>query len=101
MIKDASVRKHLFSPHVRMNMVTEERTIQMTRRTHITVLAAAIAASSPVIAKESDAMRELLEISQKEKKGITLYIKGQSIPGIVVKMEGDTIELRSREYSRI
>ena len=46
-------------------------------------------------------MREILEASQNEKKGVTLYIKGQSIGGGVVKVSGDTVELRSREYSRI
>jgi hypothetical protein len=46
-------------------------------------------------------MRELLEASQNEKKGIMLYVKGQSIAGAVVKISADTVELRSREYSRI
>jgi hypothetical protein len=46
-------------------------------------------------------MKEILEISQNEKKGLLLYVRGQSIAGIVVKMNGDTVELRSREYSRI
>jgi hypothetical protein len=46
-------------------------------------------------------MREILEASQKEKKGLVLYVKGQTITGAVVKIEGDTVELRSREYSRI
>jgi hypothetical protein len=46
-------------------------------------------------------MRELLEASQNEKKGLMVYVKGQSIAGVVVKVGGDTVELRSREYSRI
>jgi len=46
-------------------------------------------------------MRELLEASQNDKKGVNLYVKGQSIPGIVVKISGDLVELRSREFSRI
>ncbi|HLK66863.1 MAG TPA: hypothetical protein VKU19_25695 [Bryobacteraceae bacterium] len=73
----------------------------MTRRTHITLLAAAMTAISPAAGKENDAMRELLEASQNEKKGLMLYVKGQSIAGIVVKISGDTVEMRSREYSRI
>jgi hypothetical protein len=72
-----------------------------TRRTAIAVLAASIATGVPAIGKETDMMRSILEASQNEKKGVTLYVKGQAIPGIVVKMEGDTVELRSREYSRI
>jgi len=46
-------------------------------------------------------MRSILEASQTEKKGVTLYVKGQAIPGVVVKIEGDMVEMRSREYSRI
>jgi hypothetical protein len=72
-----------------------------TRRTALAVLAASIAAGVPAIGKETEIMRSILEASQTEKKGVTLYVKGQSIPGIVVKVEGDMVELRSREYSRI
>jgi hypothetical protein len=73
----------------------------MTRRTHISLLAGAVAAGTPVLGKDNDAMRELLEASQNDKKGLMLWVKGQTIPGIVVKIGTDTIELRSREYSRI
>ena len=73
----------------------------MTRRTHIAGLAAVLAAGSTVLGKDNDTMRELLEASQTEKKGVMLYVKGQSIGGLVVKISGDVVELRSREYSRI
>ena len=46
-------------------------------------------------------MRELFEISLNDKKGLMLYVKGQSIGGTVVKVGADTVELRNREYSRI
>ncbi len=46
-------------------------------------------------------MRELLEGIQHENKSVTLYVKGQSIGGGVVKVTGDMVELRSREFSRI
>jgi len=46
-------------------------------------------------------MRELLEASQNDKKSVMVYMKGQNIGGAVVKITNDTIELRSREYSRI
>jgi hypothetical protein len=72
-----------------------------TRRTALAGLAAFVAAA-PAIGKETDNMlRSVLEASQTEKKGVTLYIKGQAIPGIVVKMDGETVEMRSREFSRI
>ena len=45
--------------------------------------------------------RSLLEASLNEKKGLMLFVKGQAIPGMVVKIDAETVELRSREYSRI
>ena len=45
--------------------------------------------------------QQVLEASLAEKKGVMLYVKGQSIPGIVTKVNADSVELRSREYSRI
>jgi len=75
----------------------------MTRRTQISLLAtAALGAMMPVAdAKEDPMFKQILEASQNEKKGVTLYIKGHQIAGVVVKMAGDTVEMRSREYSRI
>ena len=46
-------------------------------------------------------MRELLEASQSEKKGVTLYLKGQSLGGVVVRITGDLVEMRNREFGRI
>jgi hypothetical protein len=73
----------------------------MTRRTGLTVFAAAFAANSTVRGKENDTMRELLEASQKEKKGVVLYVRGQSIGGSVVTISSDAVEVRNREYTRI
>ena len=72
-----------------------------TRRTVLAVLAASVAAGVPAIGKETSMFRSILEASQNEKKGVTLYVKGQAIPGVVVKVDADTVEMRSREYSRI
>ena len=73
----------------------------MTRRTNLTLLAAAMAAGPSLSGKEIVGMREIFEASQKDKKGVMLYVKGQSIAGVVVSVGGDSLELRSREYSRI
>jgi len=73
----------------------------MTRRTVFTVMAAALAANTTLTGKENEGMRELFEISLNDKKGLMLYVKGQSIGGTVVKIGTDTVELRNREYSRI
>jgi hypothetical protein len=57
--------------------------------------------STTLMGKDNDAMRELLETALNEKKGVMLYVKGQTIVGAVVKINSDTVEMRSREYSRI
>ncbi len=49
-----------------------------------------------------DLFKELIELSLKERKGITIFIKGQTIGGAVTKIIGtEAIELRSQMYSRI
>ena len=73
----------------------------ITRRTCITAIGAALAAGSILSAKEGYSMREVLEASQSEKKSVTLYLKGTNIGGAVVKVNGDTVELRNREFGRI
>lgn len=45
--------------------------------------------------------QQVLEASLTEKKGVVLYVKTLSIPGIVTKINADSVELRSREHSRI
>jgi hypothetical protein len=64
-------------------------------------MAGALAVAPALIGKEGSGMRELLEASQNDKKGVMLYMKGSSIGGAVTKLNADTVELRSREYSRI
>lgn len=45
--------------------------------------------------------KELLERSEKEKKGLTFYVKGQTISGVVVKIASDAVEVRNQTFSRI
>lgn len=46
--------------------------------------------------------RELLDRSEKEKKGLTFYVKGQKISGVVVRVIGaDAVEVRNQTFSRI
>jgi hypothetical protein len=45
--------------------------------------------------------RDLIELSQKEKRGLTIFIKGQTIAGLVTNVIGtEAIEVRSQMYSR-
>ncbi len=73
----------------------------MTRRNSVKIIGGAIAVCAALPAKEENTMRELLEASQSEKKSVMIYLRGQTIGGGVVKLSGDTVELRNREYSRI
>lgn len=53
-------------------------------------------------AKSPQAFQELFDYSQKEKKGLTFYVKGQTIAGVVTKMAGDdAIEVRNQTSNRI
>lgn len=45
--------------------------------------------------------KDLLELSQNEKRGLTIFIKGQTVAGGVTKIIGtQAIEVRSQMYSR-
>jgi len=46
--------------------------------------------------------KELFELSQKDKKGLLFYIKGQTVGGLVTNIiSDDLVEVRNREYDRI
>lgn len=48
------------------------------------------------------AYMELIELSQKEKKGLTFFVKGQTIAGIVVRALGtEAVEVRNQIHSRV
>lgn len=49
----------------------------------------------------AQSFRELLDRSEKERKGLMFYVKGQMIPGVVVKIGADTVEVRNQTYGRI
>jgi hypothetical protein len=72
----------------------------MDRRTSLKLLVAA-AAAVPAIGGTTSMFRSILESSQNEKKGVMLWVRGQSVPGMVVKIEADHVEMKSREYGRI
>ena len=57
---------------------------------------AGVSAQSP-----SQSFRELLDRSEKERKGLMFYVKGQTIPGVVIKINADTVEVRNQTYGRV
>ncbi len=46
--------------------------------------------------------KELIEQSQAERRGLTVFINGQTLVGIVVKIDGaESIEMTSQTFRRI
>lgn len=66
--------------------------------TVLTVIHSSVASAQSTAAQS---FRELLDRSEKERKGLMFYVKGQTIPGIVVKTGADTVEVRNQTYGRI
>ena len=68
-------------------------------------LAAALICLSAGAALATDATKgieQALAQAQQEKKGVTLYVQGQTVGGGVVRIEpGQWVELRSQQYGRI
>lgn len=44
---------------------------------------------------------ELFEYSMKERKGLTLYLAGATVGGLVLRHDSETVELRSQQHSRV
>jgi len=77
--------------------MTTTRHAWIARAAALTLLAAAGLAH----AAGTEAFNELLESSLKDKKGVVLYVKGQSVSGRVTRISADVVEMTSREYARI
>ncbi|MEO6164809.1 MAG: hypothetical protein ABIP88_11805 [Candidatus Binatia bacterium] len=52
-------------------------------------------------APATQSFRELLDRSEKERKGLMFYVKGQTIGGVVVKINTDSVDVRNQIYNRI
>ena len=73
------------------------------RRIAAPALLAVISTTTSALAQDSSgAFTQALEQSMKDKRGIKLYLNGETVAGAVTKIEGTQwVELRSQEYSRI
>ncbi len=72
-----------------------------TRRTWIKLWIPALIAYRAAQGKEYPMFQQILEVSLNEKKSVTVFIGGQSLGGGVMKLNGDTVELRNLENPRI
>jgi endonuclease YncB( thermonuclease family) len=53
-------------------------------------------------AAAAQAYQELFSASQKDKKGLMFYVRGQQIAGVVTRVMGnDAVEVRNQTYGRI
>ena len=50
---------------------------------------------------DSAVMKAMLEQSKAEKKGITIFLPGQHIAIVVTAVQGEVVEGRNQEYSRV
>ena len=51
--------------------------------------------------KDMEMFKEMFEWSQKEGKGLTFWVNGQTVGGGVVKFNADTVEVKSQQYRRV
>ena len=60
------------------------------------------ALAQTLVTRAPQAFQELFDYSLKEKKGLTFFVQGQTIPGVVTKiLSEDAIEVRNQTSSRI
>lgn len=44
---------------------------------------------------------QMFESSRSEKKGLTIYLQGQTVAGVVTAFSDEVVEMRSQQYDRI
>ena len=49
----------------------------------------------------AQAFQDLLELSLKEKKGLTFRVKGKAFPGVVIRLFSTTVEVRKPDHARV
>jgi hypothetical protein len=71
-------------------------------RTILVAMVLAGAAMTAAAAEPSLALEDACNAAMASKRGVTLYVNGQTIAGAITKIEpGKYVELRSQEFSRI
>ena len=88
--------------HVNLRLIRSFITLSFFGILLFVLLAPRLAFSQSPSAKSPQAFQELFDYSQKEKKGLTFFIQGQTIAGVVTKIIGDdAIEVRNQSSNRI
>jgi hypothetical protein len=60
-----------------------------------------LAGSAAHAEMDSAVMKAMLEQSKSEKKGVTVFLPGQQIAIVVTAVQGEVVEGRNQEFSRI
>lgn len=59
-------------------------------------------AGSAAYAAAPNLLQDMLEQSKREKKGLTFYLNGQTVGGVVLKIHGqEWVELRNQQFQRV
>jgi len=45
--------------------------------------------------------QQMFELSRSQNKGLTLFVQGQTIAGVVISFSDEAVEMRSQQYDRI
>lgn len=73
----------------------------------LTVAIASLAPAPAASDSEEDPPRavasfqQMFELSKSQKKGLILFVQGQTIAGLVVSFSDEAVEMRSQQYERI
>ncbi len=88
--------------------MTEDASVNPIPRRRLIGAVAAAAVTTTLFPATSVAQKEsmnpfadLFTTSQNEKKGLTFYVGGQPIAGIVTKVNSDAVEVRNQTHSRV
>jgi hypothetical protein len=73
----------------------------MNRRNLFPMIAGLAAATATASAAETNPLMDILSASMKDKKGVTLYVKGQQIGMLVTALDQEFVQGRSQEKSKI
>lgn len=62
------------------------------------LIASATGEETPMI---PSSFEQMFESSRSDKKGLTLYVQGQTVAGVVTAFSDEVVEMRSQQYDRI
>jgi hypothetical protein len=99
MTRDLDRRSPLASPRWGVLALASAVVLTVVLSSLVPALAAADSEEDPPMAVAS--FQQMFELSKSQKKGLTLFVQGQTIAGLVVSFSDQAVEMRSQQYERI